>query len=209
MSTKVITDPSALGWEQDGATPNGTPLYQWSGGQDMGPIKNGDTEGQVTTWSDSAQEWTPDSSLTIDSTGNATFSGTVNADELKVTDTRIAKAGIFHKTGRCGISLQPDSILPTDGGGTILPNAVDIGGSTQKFKDAFFSGTVDAGGFTVNGSPLTRVSDLIETLSTLRQATMDETQDIRESLRSAIDELVEGFEQQISTMPAPEEEQDG
>jgi len=38
----------------------------------------------------------------------------------------------------------------------------------------------------------------------LRKATMDETQDIRESLRSAIDELVEGFEQ--ATMPAPEPE---
>jgi hypothetical protein len=35
---------------------------------------------------------------------------------------------------------------------------------------------------------------------------MDETQDIRESLRDAIDELVAGFEQEIAAMPAPEPE---
>jgi hypothetical protein len=58
----------------------------------------------------------------------------------------------------------------------------------------------------VNGSPVTRNVDLIETLLTLRNATMDETQDIRESLRDAIDELVAGFEQEIAAMPAPEPE---
>jgi len=57
-----------------------------------------------------------------------------------------------------------------------------------------------------NGSPIARTRDLITTLSTLRKATMDETQDIREALRSAIDELVEGFEQQIATMPAEDSE---
>jgi hypothetical protein len=33
---------------------------------------------------------------------------------------------------------------------------------------------------------------------------MDETKDIRESLRSAIEELIEGFEQQIAAMPTSE-----
>jgi hypothetical protein len=56
----------------------------------------------------------------------------------------------------------------------------------------------------VDGRTVTRNVDLIKTLSTLRKATMDETQDIRESLRDAIDELVEGFEQEIAAMPAPE-----
>jgi hypothetical protein len=49
-------------------------------------------------------------------------------------------------------------------------------------------------------------SELITTLVTLRKATMDETQDIRESLRDAIDELVEGFEQEIAAMPEPDPE---
>jgi hypothetical protein len=66
--------------------------------------------------------------------------------------------------------------------------------------DAVFQGKV-----TIEGNrPVSTKVDLINTLSTLRQATMDETQDIRESLRSAIDELVAGLEHEISTMPAPE-----
>jgi hypothetical protein len=71
----------------------------------------------------------------------------------------------------------------------------------DRYGDAVFSGTVSD-----SSGPLMSTRGLISTLSTLRQATMDETQDIRESLRSAIDELVAGFEQQIATMPAPEPE---
>ena len=66
--------------------------------------------------------------------------------------------------------------------------------------DALFAGGVQS-----NEGPLLAKRELIKTLSTLRQATMDETQDIRESLRSAIDELVEGFEQEIAAMPAEDE----
>jgi len=64
-------------------------------------------------------------------------------------------------------------------------------------KQIYMSGKLVATVTSVRG-------DIIKTLTTLRQATMDETQDIRESLRSAIDELVEGFEQQISTMEESE-----
>ena len=79
----------------------------------------------------------------------------------------------------------------------------------------FFSGTGDIGAkgsitgsflrgthVIQAGSPVVDAKGLIKTLSTLRQATLDETQDIRESLRSAIDELVAGFEQDIAAMPA-------
>ena len=66
-------------------------------------------------------------------------------------------------------------------------------------------GRVDiTGSLYVNGSQQTGYQELITTLVTLRQATMDETQDIRVSLRSAIDELVAGFEQQIAAMPSPD-----
>jgi hypothetical protein len=68
-------------------------------------------------------------------------------------------------------------------------------------------GRVDiTGSLYVNGTPKIGYSELITTLTTLRKATMDETQDIRESLRDAIDELVAGFEQEIAAMPAPEPE---
>lgn len=59
--------------------------------------------------------------------------------------------------------------------------------------------SLPAGGFAMNGDPIVGTRGLIKTLSTLRQATMDETQDIRESLRSAIDQLVAGFEKDIET----------
>jgi hypothetical protein len=68
-----------------------------------------------------------------------------------------------------------------------------------------YNGRVDiTGSLYVNGTPKIGYQELITTLVTLRQATMDETQDIRESLRSAIDELVAGLEQEIANMPAPE-----
>ena len=69
-----------------------------------------------------------------------------------------------------------------------------------------FYGTVSAPNITRNGAPVIDAKGLISTLVTLRKATMDETQDIRESLRDAIDELVAGFEQEIAAMPAPEPE---
>mgnify|MGYP001236683813 CR=1 FL=1 len=55
-----------------------------------------------------------------------------------------------------------------------------------------------------DGSPVIDAKGLIKTLSTLRKATMDETQDIRASLRSAIDELVAGFEHEIATQEISE-----
>ena len=80
----------------------------------------------------------------------------------------------------------------------------DIGGGNAKLQVAgggYFSGTVDAGGFTINGSPLTRSTDLIETLSTLREATRDETtlEGLRDALSDAIGGLIQKFEAQIST----------
>jgi hypothetical protein len=68
------------------------------------------------------------------------------------------------------------------------------------------NGTIKATNVTRNGIPVIDAKGLIETLATLRQATMDEAQDIRESLRAAIDELMEKFEQQIATMPAGDSE---
>ena len=98
MSTKVITDPSALGWKQDGATSNGTPIYKWAEGADNEhPIVDGDTEGQVTTWD--GAKWTPDSSLTIDATGDATFTGTVDAAGFTVNGSPIGGGGSGNPQG--------------------------------------------------------------------------------------------------------------
>lgn len=96
------------------------------------------------------------------------------------------------------------------------PNHIELRSKTGSLKYngtdtwQFSGGTVTGGGLRFesiaqDGSPVIDAKGLIKTLATLRKATMDETQDIRESLRDAIDELVAGFEQEIATMPAPED----
>jgi hypothetical protein len=66
----------------------------------------------------------------------------------------------------------------------------------QVAGDGYFTGTVYS-----NGSPLTRATDLIETLSTLREATRDENtlEGLRDALSDAIGGLIQKFEAQIST----------
>ena len=66
--------------------------------------------------------------------------------------------------------------------------------------------SLQTGGFAMNGDPIIGTRSLISTLSALRQATMDDTQDIRVALRSAIEELVAGLEQEIASMPVEGEE---
>ena len=61
-------------------------------------------------------------------------------------------------------------------------------------------GRVDiTGSLYVNGTPKIGTSELIETLSTLRTATQDETVDVRQALASACDKLIEKFEAMQST----------
>ena len=113
-------------------------------------------------------------------------------------------AGVWGESGQITASnsalsintyaAHPITFNANQGGGR--PDAMTIGPD----------GRVDiTGSLYVNGTPKIGYQELVTTLVTLRQATMDETQDIRESLRSAIDELVAGFEQEIATMPAGEE----
>jgi hypothetical protein len=76
----------------------------------------------------------------------------------------------------------------------------------------FLGGTVAAPNITSygqiiqDGSPVIDAKGLISTLSTLRNATKDETtlEGMRDALADAIGGLIEGLEHQIATMPAPE-----
>ena len=65
MSERAIADPSQHGWvEVDGK-------WKWdaaSGGGGGGSIQDGDTEGQITTWS--GDEWTPEGAVVVDADGN-------------------------------------------------------------------------------------------------------------------------------------------
>ena len=93
-----------------------------------------------------------------------------------------------------GLHFGADSIRPVGPLNTTGDAVVDLGANIFRFKDAYFSGDVYS-----NGSPLTRTSDLIETLSTLREATQDETtlEGLRDSIGNAIGGLIEKFEAKV------------
>ena len=132
MTERIISDPAAGGWiYEDGK-------WVWEG-QSAGSIQDGDTVGQITTWGGSA--WTPDSSLTIDASGNATVGGDVYTYVCKGKD-------------RSGLRFQTPNIIPLNPDGTNANGTIDLGAASARWKDGYFSGTVDAAGFTVNGQPI-------------------------------------------------------
>jgi hypothetical protein len=143
------------------------------------------------------------------SNGDTTFSGKINVGLDFADRGQVLYAGGSHYL-KMDQATSSDAIRiygGNEGGLDDTGKRVRIQGNGS----AQFFGTVTAGNLrgtrvVQDGSPVIDAKGLINTLSTLRQATMDETQDIRESLRSAIDELVEGFEQQIATMPAGDSE---
>ena len=87
-------------------------------------------------------------------------------------------------------AYQPDS------GGYDSVSALVISPGTG---NAVFAGTVSD-----NSGPLMSKRGLISTLSTLRQATQNETtlEGLRDSIDNAIGGLIENLEHEISTMPA-------
>jgi hypothetical protein len=165
-----------------------------SGSVSVAPVRSGTDDGTVDL-GQSDRRWK-----------DGYFSGAVSVGNLKISDSsiyRTGQAGLFFGTTSGALRVM----LPTNSSG-VVDNSVSLslGSGTNQFASAHFAGTVNATEFMRGGVPVTTKLDLINTLSTLRKATMDETQDIRESLRSAIDELISGFEQEIATMPAPEPE---
>jgi hypothetical protein len=162
--------------------------------------------------------------LVIDNNGDATFSGALVADGYTAENQlRIRRSSNISGSG-AGISLgttydntgvilygTDEQVFVVSGAGDITTNNPSSSPGYEQYMrigtlGATFFGTVSAPNITRNGSPVIDAKGLINTLTTLRKATMDETQDIRESLRDAIDELVEGFEQEIATMPAEDSE---
>ena len=142
------------------------------------------------------------SSITLTANNTAEFSGSVHSGTSIFSTVSMPGTTGPGLTGSTGVSL----VIANNGNG-LRPStngAMDIGGSGNQFNNAYLSGSVMALRVVQDGAPVVDAKGLIKTLTTLRKATMDDTQDIRESLRSAIDELVAGFEQEIAAMPAPE-----
>ena len=102
--------------------------------------------------------------------GNAHFSGAINATRadlvgasnstvlLKIAggsvETKMSPNGRLWREGIGGIQLAGTAVRCLGGTGVEENGVLDIGRSTYRFNNAFFSGTVDAAGFTVNGQPI-------------------------------------------------------
>jgi hypothetical protein len=162
--------------------------------------------------------------MVINASGNTAFTGTVSSKGNSSIDASSANTPVnlylrtnlsYNDASEASITLGPD-VGPVangrtfkwriaSGGGesghalkfykTVAPNNDE---SLGMYLDSSSNLTVNGIIFKNGSTPVAATSDLIKTLVTLRKATMDETQDIRESLRDAIDELVEGFEQEIA-----------
>ena len=95
------------------------------------------------------------------------------------------------------------------------PNHIYIASASDKYllydgsSAWYFAGGPVNGinGFRQNGAPVIDAKGLISTLTTLRNATKDETtlEGMRDALADAIGGLIEGFEHEIATMPAGDE----
>ena len=143
--------------------------------------------------------------------GNSSVAVGASAGEFNQGSNSIAigKGAGQSNQGESGIIISSTGTAENSGN----PNHIYIVSAPNKYllydgsNGWYFTGGAVNGmdGFRQNGPPVIDAKGLITTLTTLRQATMDDTQDIRESLRSAIDELIAGFEQEIATMPAGDE----
>ena len=131
--------------------------------------------------------------LTLDTAGDATFSGDVTVgNNFVCTGARIGwghdSAGFgWLKTTEENIS-EPDSLLmgyKLNTGQTAVEK-LEIPHDLYCFKNIYKQG----------GTPVTTTRDLIETLSTLREATKDETtvKGLRDAIGNAVGGLIEKFE---------------
>ena len=130
----------------------------------------------------------------ISASGDATFSGSVNAAGL------VVNGNIIYNNSASGHGIRfntlAENILPINNTGSLTTDVTDIGGSANKFKNGYFSGSVTSTRMIADGHLVMSTRDLIETLSTLRNATKDETtlEGLRDAIGNAVGGLVEKFE---------------
>ena len=121
--------------------------------------------------------------LTIDSSGNATFSGEV-----------FVEGGFVERKNHAGLHFTTNAVWPAKDS-TTPSGLIDLGSSSFRFKTIY--GTVGRLGTVITDTGVAiSTRDLIETLATLRNATKDETtlEGLRDAIGNAVGGLIEKFE---------------
>jgi hypothetical protein len=121
---------------------------------------------------------------------DAVFSGTV-------------KAPIVSGDQGQGFALVRDNAITPQKNGASVNNTLNLGEASFQWKQ-LFAVTTRSQRVIQDGAPVIDAKGLINTLSTLRNATKDETtlEGMRDALADAIGGLIENFEHEIATMPA-------
>ena len=111
-------------------------------------------------YADGGQNGTSNGEISLGSADSrfkdAHFSGTVNADAAEIASYNFSGQDMWTTNGS-GVRFNSSTIFPLDGSGALTNTGPDFGSSTRKFKDAHFSGTVNANKFVGDGSGLTGV----------------------------------------------------
>ena len=152
--------------------------------------------------------------MTIDVSGKAAFSGVVTSGSGRFEHS--SNGGIQFSQGD---SSGPLYILPRSASG-FSDGVTSIGFSDKRFKDGYFSGTVNSNFLRSqrviqDGSPVVDSLQIIRAFMKLRDAVDDPdstVEQLRDKLKVAVvdiidqfQELVDAVELEVSTMPAPED----
>ena len=108
------------------------------------------------------------------------------------------QGGDFYLGNGDGIGVRifsSDALVPRLGYAS-SDGEMDIGDSAYRFKNGYFSGSVTSTRMIADGHLVMSTRDLIETLSTLRNATKDEStlEGLRDAIGNAVGGLIEKFE---------------
>jgi hypothetical protein len=116
---------------------------------------------------------------------------------------------IINSSGATANTTTPGHIYIVSSVASIDFNSTDKFNFSHTVKAPTFEGTVVRASHVIqDGAPVIDAKRLISTLSTLRNATKDETtlEGMRDALADAIGGLIENLEHEIAAMPAPEPE---
>lgn len=160
-----------------------------------GNIADATEQGVIATWDDTAKQWTPEGAVVVDANGNANFSGNVNCNNVAM-----GSSGATVSSGPAGSVKSSIQLFGEDAGSN--QNTMRFYTNSIERMRIDTNGRVDiTGSLYVNGNPKIGTAELIETLSTLREATKDET--TLEGLRDAIGNAVGGLIEKFEAMQSP------